>query len=80
MGRLLVRALDHIEPERRRLWAAWTVIATLVGWLASAILLRALGQGSFFNELLNAISWLAITLTGVDVLSTTDVRANETPT
>lgn len=71
----LVKALDHVAPERRRTWAARLFVATIVGWWASAVLLVVLGQSTFFNQMLMAISWLAISITAIDVLSTTDVRA-----
>ena len=73
----LVRALDNVSPERRRLWAARILIWTIVGWIGSSIVLVVLGQSTFFTQLLNAISWLAITISAVDVLATSDVRASE---
>jgi len=78
VARHIVRALDHVDPEDRRLWAARILVATIVGWIISAVILVALGQSTFFTQLLNAISWLAITISAVDVLATTDVRAEGT--
>jgi len=78
ISRRIVKALDHVDPETRRLYAARILVGTIVGWLISAAILVALGQSTFFTQLLNAISWLAITLTAADVLCTTDVRAEGT--
>jgi hypothetical protein len=84
ISRLLLRALDNINPERRRRWAVRIAMWTMVGWAASHLLLIVLQQGQqvagsdkFFQHVLLAISWAAIELTALDVVATNDVRAND---
>jgi hypothetical protein len=72
----VVRALDHVPPERRRAWASRLFLGSLVGWGLCHIGLVLLPPW-FFEHVLLAISWAAISLTALDVLSTADVRANE---
>lgn len=76
ISRTIVRMLDHIEPEQRRVWASRILILSLIGWWGSHLGLVFLPHW-FFEHVLLGISWLAISITAVDVLSTTDVRANE---
>lgn len=76
ISRLIVRALDDVDPERRRLWASRVLILSLVGWWGSHLGLVLLPPW-FFQHVLLGISWLAISITALDVLSTVDVRANE---
>lgn len=78
LSRALVRALDHVPPEKRRTWASRVLLLSLAGWALSHVGLLFLPPW-FFEHMVMAISWVAITLTAVDVLSTTDVRANEEP-
>lgn len=57
-------------PPRVRLWAAWVVLlATIAGWPVSALWL-ARGEPQFVLGL----SWMALTLTALDILATTDTR------
>jgi hypothetical protein len=72
----LVRALDHVPPNRRRTWASRLFVGSLIGWALCHIGLLLLPPW-FFEHVLLAISWAAISLTAIDVLSTTDVRASE---
>lgn len=76
LTRLLLRALDHVEPERRRSWAVRLAVWTIIGWAASHVGLL-FAPPWFFEHVLLAISWGAILITALDVVSTTDVRANE---
>jgi hypothetical protein len=76
MAAVLIRWLGRLSPERRRLWAARLFIASLAGWAMSAVLLVELGQSAFFQQVLLAISWLAITITAADVICTTDVKTD----
>lgn len=77
IAHLLVRALDHVDPMERRLWAARIFIGTIAGAVLTAIVLVLLGQSTFFTQMMSAVSWLAITIGALDVLCTTDVRASE---
>lgn len=56
-----------------RLRMAWVIVAiSIIGWPASA-LTWASGEPQFVLGL----SWLALTITALDVLSTSDVRAEQ---
>jgi hypothetical protein len=56
-----------------RLYAAWALlVATLIGWPLSALTF-AKGEPQFILGL----SWLAITLTCLDIISTQDVRKQQ---
>lgn len=72
----IVRRLEGVDPEKRRVWASRVLVLSLIGWWGSHLGLILLPSW-FFAHVLLAISWLAISITAVDVLSTTDVRANE---
>lgn len=65
-------AFARIPPRARRRAALLTVFITLIGWPVSA-LTWAHGEPQFVLGL----SWLALTLTAVDVLATTDVRTEQ---
>lgn len=73
MARWTVLWLQRIKPEKRLQWAAslfwWTVILGVI----SVVFLC----DTWFERTLMAISWGAITITCVDIVCTTDVRANE---
>lgn len=71
IARILAR-FDRVEPESRRKVALVLLIASAVGWPLSALTF-ARGEPPFILGL----SWLAITITCLDVLCTTDVRAKE---
>lgn len=71
----LIAIILEIPPEKRRLYAARLLICSFVGWIISHCLLVILKESTFFNHTLNAISWIAIQITCVDVILTTDVRA-----
>lgn len=56
-----------------RLRFAWALVAfSVIGWPLSALTV-AKNEPQFVLGL----SWMAITLTAVDILSTTDVRTNQ---
>lgn len=59
-----------VKPRTRRAAAAAIVLVSLVGWPVSALWL-ARDEPQFVLGL----SWLAITMTAVDIWATTDVRA-----
>ncbi len=59
-----------VKPRTRRTAAAAIVLVSLVGWPVSALWL-ARDEPQFVLGL----SWLAITMTAVDIWATTDVRA-----
>lgn len=76
ISRQLAAAFSRVDPERRRAWAARILVGSLGGWVASHVVLQVLDQGSFFNHVLNAISWWAVSLTCADILSTADVKVD----
>jgi len=61
-----------MKPAWRRNAALVMVVVTLIGWPLSA-LTWAREEPQFIL----ALSWLAITLTAVDIAATTDVRAEQ---
>lgn len=74
-SRRLIDYLSDVDPERRRLWAARLLIFSVVGWVASHVVLEVVDEGGFFNHVLMAISWWAVGATCADVVQTADVRA-----
>jgi hypothetical protein len=61
-----------VNPKWRRRAALVLVVVSLIGWPVSAF--------TFAKEepkTVLALSWIAITLTAVDVAATTDVRVEE---
>lgn len=61
-----------MSPRWRRRAALVLVVASLIGWPVSALTF-ARDEPQFIL----ALSWLAITITAVDVAATTDVRAEQ---
>lgn len=61
-----------MSPRWRRRAALVLVVVSLIGWPLSAFT-WAKDEPQFIL----ALSWLAITLTAVDVAATTDVRAEQ---
>jgi hypothetical protein len=61
-----------VKPVWRRNAALALIVITLIGWPVSAFT-WASGEPQFVLGL----SWLAITLTAVDIAATTDVRAEQ---
>jgi hypothetical protein len=61
-----------MKPTWRRNAALALVVITLIGWPLSAFWF-ARDEPQFVL----ALSWLAITLTAVDIAATTDVRAEQ---
>ena len=73
MGRWTVKWLKKTKPQTRLLLAARLFWASLfLGTLSTVFLCH-----SFFERVLMAISWGAITITCIDVIATTDVRDEE---
>jgi hypothetical protein len=75
VNRILERILswfDGVAPQLRRKVALIILIASLVGWPLSAVTIAR-----HEPPVVLAISWLAITLTCLDVLCTTDVRVQD---
>ncbi len=69
----LLRWLDQVDTQQRRKWAARLLLWSLAGWAISHLLLILLPIW-FFQHVLLAISWLAISITAIDVIVTSDVR------
>lgn len=63
---------DRVDPEDRRRVALFLLVASMIGWPLSALTF-ARNEPPFILGL----SWFAITVTCLDVLCTSDVRANE---
>jgi hypothetical protein len=60
---------DRITPQARRRGALVALLASLVGWPVSAL---TFAHGE--PPAILGLSWLAVSITAVDVLLTTDVR------
>ena len=77
MSHWLLGLLDRIDPEVRRLWAVRLLVGSVV---LNVVNTAAWGFGIVGHEILdlvtNQLSWLALSLTLLDVVATTDVRAN----
>lgn len=76
VARLLLRSLDKVEPERRRLWAMKLLSTMLVVWPLSHVGLVVLPP-QFFEHIMVAMSAGALIIGSIDTVSTNDVRANE---
>jgi hypothetical protein len=67
-----------ISPVNRLRLAWITILITLIGWPLSAVWIGFEPQEEKLAEqFILALSWLAITLTALDVLMTADVRAEQ---
>lgn len=66
-----------ISP-RSRLRISWIVVVlTLIGWATTAALFILDHGFVLFEQVINAISWWALTYTALDLLATSDVRAEQ---
>jgi hypothetical protein len=65
-----------LSPQRRHQLAWVLLVISLVGWPGTHILMVVTQppENSWVFHVLLAISWLAITMTALDLLATTDVR------
>lgn len=70
MGAWTIRLLRCISPEKRLHAAAYLFWITL---LLGAFCTIFISQGGF-ERILMAISWLAVTITCVDIIVSSDVR------
>lgn len=71
MGAWTVRLLRKMQPETRLHVAAWLFwISILLGVYCTIYV----ANGSF-ERVLMAISWLAVTLTAVDIVVSADIRS-----
>jgi hypothetical protein len=78
MNRVILAWFDRLPPELRRKAALVLLELTIPGyWLSVWAIWLQLGGWTWFEQILNAISWGAITITCADVLCTTDVRVQE---
>lgn len=71
---------DWIREPRHRIKLAWALlIGSLIGWPATHVLMVVTDppEQSWVFHVLLAISWLAITLTALDLVATTDVRKEQ---
>jgi hypothetical protein len=67
-----------LTPRTRRKVAVWLLIISLVfGHLNFAAFAFGLVPATVMNAITNYLSWLAISLTALDVLFTSDVRVNQ---
>jgi hypothetical protein len=74
MGSTINRILDRLDvsPEARRAGAAIVLLLSIIGWPVSALTFARNEPPTVLG-----LSWLAITLTALDVLFTADVRVQQ---
>lgn len=66
------------DPKQRVRYAKWMLFGSLVLMVINvALYLFKIIDESMLILITLILSWLAITLTAVDILATTDVRAND---
>lgn len=73
MGRWTIELLRRVSPETRLHVASYLFWLSLLGGIVSTAVFATGG----FERVVMAISWLAITISCVDVILTADVRDNE---
>lgn len=73
----MIKKLDSFDPARRKVWAAQILVWSFVLMLINVGLYvgGVIDQTALILVTL-ILSWLAITLTAVDVVCSTDVRDN----
>jgi hypothetical protein len=74
VGSTINRILDRLDvsPQARRAGAAVVLLLSVLGWPVSAVTFARDEPPTVL-----ALSWLAITLTALDVLFTADVRVQQ---
>jgi hypothetical protein len=60
---------DHVDPEARRIAAAWLLLGCLIGWPVSQ-----LTWARHEPPTVLALSWAAMILAAVGILATADAR------
>lgn len=70
LARLTIKWLKRTPPSTRLLIAAWLFWGSVLGGILSTILFA----NGFFERIVMAISWGAITITAVDIIQSSDVR------
>lgn len=73
MSNWTIRLLKCVDPEDRLHWAARVFWWSVVLGILSVVFLCS----GWFERVLMAISWLAVNITCIDIILTTDVRAKE---
>lgn len=73
MGRITINFLRRLDPERRLLVAVYLFWFSIAGGIYSCIWVAT----NSYEKILMGISWGAITLTALDVIVTSDVRAEQ---
>jgi hypothetical protein len=68
------RALAHVSPESRVTAASWLLDVCILAWPITSL---TVFKGSATQQAILGLSWLALILTCVDIVVTTDVRAEQ---
>lgn len=76
LSQIIIDWLSSISPTKRRLYAARLLICALIGWCVSHVLLVMFNKSDVFTHTLMGISWFAIIATCIDIILTTDVKAD----
>jgi hypothetical protein len=74
--RRLEAALAGIDPARRRRFALWMLVVSFVlGHANIGAFALGMVEPALMDAITNYLSWLAITITAMDLVATADVRA-----
>jgi hypothetical protein len=72
----LEERLARIDPAVRRRFALWLLVVSLVlGHVNIGAFAFGLVSPALMDAITNYLSWLAITITALDLVATADVRA-----
>lgn len=72
---IVQRALSHVSPDLRVRIAGWLLIVSCLAWPVTS--LTVFSSGGATAQGILGLSWLALILTCVDIVVTTDVRAEQ---
>lgn len=67
------------DPSKRRTFAVWLLVGSIIGWAATHVLMVVTDppENTWVFHVLLAISWFAITMTALDLFQTSDVRSEQ---
>jgi hypothetical protein len=78
MSEWLISQIEKIDPKRRRLWAVRILIGSFIlGHLNVGFFLGGLISHAAMDTVTNYISWIALVVTFMDIVVTTDVRVEQ---
>jgi hypothetical protein len=72
---IVAKALASVSPAARVKVSCWLLICSIIGWPISSLTVFS-GGGATAQGILG-LSWLALILTCIDIVVTTDVRQEQ---